>query len=223
MPGHFQAVVVEVDHNDFGRSEKLGGQQRGEADGAGTDDGDGVAGLDLAVQHAAFVTRRQDVAEHHHRILVHAIRHRIEAGIRIRDADELGLRAVDGVAENPAARLAVRGHAAPAIVALSTRGNAGDEHAVAGMEAADTGTGFLDDPDPLVAQNATRYDTGQIALEDVQVGAADRGLGDAHDGVICVAEGRLRHVFQLNLAMSAVNESFHRVESMGRIARAGEK
>ena len=41
----------------------------------------------------------QDVAQHHERVLVHALRDVVEAVVRERDADVLGLGAVDEVAE----------------------------------------------------------------------------------------------------------------------------
>ena len=110
--GDFQAIVVEIDHDDLGRRIELRGQQRRQPDRAGADDRHGVARLHLAVEHAALEAGRQDVAEHHQRFFVGAVGNRIEAGVGVRNANELGLRAVDGVAEDPAAGRAVREHAA---------------------------------------------------------------------------------------------------------------
>ena len=96
-----------------------------------------LPGCNLAVEHAAFEAGRQDVAEHHQRLFVGAVGNRIEAGIGMRDADEFGLGAVDGVAENPAAGRAMRVHLLAAIVAFAAGGDAGDQHPVARLERRD--------------------------------------------------------------------------------------
>ena len=116
---HFKAIIVEIDHDDLGRRVKLRGQQGGKPDRPGADDRDGAPRLNLAVEHAAFEAGRQDVAQHHQRLFVGAAGNGIEAGIRVGNADELGLRAVDGVAENPAAGGAVRVHLLAAIIAFA--------------------------------------------------------------------------------------------------------
>jgi hypothetical protein len=86
-----------------------------------------LPGLNLAVEHAAFEAGRQDVAEHHQRFFVGAFGNGIEAGVGVGNADELGLRAVDGVAEDPAAGRAVRVHLLAAIDAFAAGADAGDQ------------------------------------------------------------------------------------------------
>jgi hypothetical protein len=61
----------------------------------------------------------------------------------------------------------------------------------------------------LTAQDAARADSGHISFEDVQVGAAERGLGDAHQRVRGLQQRRLGHVLQAFLAWTVVNECFH--------------
>jgi hypothetical protein len=52
----------------------------------------------------------------------------------MRDTDVFGLRSIDLIAENPAARGAMGIHAAPAVFALAVCGYARNQHAVASLE-----------------------------------------------------------------------------------------
>ena len=52
-------------------------------------------GCDLAVEHAALEAGRQDVAQHDQRLFVGALGNRVQAGVGMGNAHELGLRAVD--------------------------------------------------------------------------------------------------------------------------------
>ena len=155
-PRDLQAVVVEIDHDDFGRRIELRREQRGEADRPRPDDRDARSGRDLAVQHAAFEAGRQNVAEHDERFLVGSVGNRIEARVGMRNADIFGLRAVDLVAEDPAAGRAMRINALAAIFAFAAGRNAGDQHAVAGLEGGDAGADAFDDADALVAEDPSR-------------------------------------------------------------------
>ena len=154
--GHLEAIVVEIDHDDLGRRVELRGEQRREPDRPRADDRHGASRLDLAVEHAALEAGRQDVAQHHQRLFVGAVGNGIEARVRVGDADELGLRAVDLVAEDPAAGRAVRVHQLAAIVAFAAGADAGDQHPVSRLERRDGRPDLLDDADALVAQDAAR-------------------------------------------------------------------
>ena len=118
-----------------------------------------LPGCNLAVEHAALEAGRQDVAEHHQRLFVGAVGNRIEARVRIGNADELGLRAVDLVAEDPAAGGAVRVHQLPAIIAFAAGADAGDQDMVSRLERRDGRPNLVDDADALMAQNAARLAT----------------------------------------------------------------
>ena len=135
-------------------------------------------GCDLAVEHAAFEAGGQDVAQHHQRLLVGARGNRIEAGVGVGDADIFGLGAVDLVAQDPAAGRAMGVHPPAAILAFAAGGDAGDEDAVAGLERGHAGADLVDHAHAFMAQDAAGRAGRHIALEDVQIGAADRGLGD---------------------------------------------
>ena len=109
---------------------------------------------------------------------------RIEAGVGIGDADEFGLRAVDRVAENPAAGRAVRIHAAcrqyshlPQALTQEIRTRS------PGLKCGDARRQPVDDADALMAENAAGLAGRHVAFEDVQVGAANRRLGDLDDRV----------------------------------------
>ena len=180
---HFKAIVVEIDHDDLGRRVELRREQRGEPDRSRADDRHRAPRLNLAVEHAALEAGRQDVAEHHQRLFVGAIGNGIEARIRIGNADELGLGAVDLVAEDPAAGGAVRVHQLPAIVAFAAGGDAGDQDAVSRLERGDGRPDLVDDADALMAENAARLTGRDVALEDVQVGAANRRFRHLDDRV----------------------------------------
>jgi hypothetical protein len=115
-----------------------------------------LPGCDLAVEHAAFEAGRQDVAEHHQRFFVGAFGNGIEAGVGVGNADELGLRAVDRVAEDPAAGRAMRVHLLAAIFAFAAGADAGDQHPVARLERRDGRADLVDDADAFVTENAAR-------------------------------------------------------------------
>ena len=113
-----------------------------------------LPGCNLAVEHAALEAGRQDVAEHHQRFFVGAVGNRIEAVVRVGRADELGLGAVDRVAENPAAGRAVRKHLLAAIFAFAAGADAGDQNMVARFERRHGRSNLLDDADALMTENA---------------------------------------------------------------------
>ena len=207
--GDVESAFILVDHDDVRRCIKTGREQRREADGTRADDGDGVAGLHAAIQHAAFIAGGQDVTEHDHGLLISVRRDGVQARICPRDAHMLCLRAVNGVAENPAAVLAVRAHATAAKFAFSAGGDAGDDHAVTHMKAGDAAANLFDDAGALVAEDATFGDAGHVSFEDVQIRAADGGLRDANDGIRRILQGGLWHVLEAFRAGAVVNECFH--------------
>jgi hypothetical protein len=108
----------------------------------------------------------------------------VEPVVGERDAGVLGLDAVDQVSENPAAAAeALAVHAAPAVRAAAAGRDAGDQHAVPLLDVADRRAGGDHGADRLVAQRAPVVDSRDVALEDVQIGAADGRRVDLDDGV----------------------------------------
>ena len=118
----------------------------------------------LAVQNSAFEAGGQDVAQHHKRLLVGALRDRIETRIGVGDADILGLCPIDLVAENPAAGGAMRVHAAPAILAFAARRDARNQHVVARMEGGHAGACLVDHANAFMAQDAAGAQLGTSPL-----------------------------------------------------------
>jgi hypothetical protein len=85
------------------------------------------------------------IGQLHQRLFIGALGDRIKAGICVRHTNFFGLRAISGMAQNPA---------------VSLKG---------GYRGADG----LDHANALVAENAPWRTTGLVALEDVQIGAAN--------------------------------------------------
>ena len=138
-------------------------------------------------------------------------RHRVQRGVGVGDADRFGLGAVDQVAEDPADaadRLAVRGHAALAVLTPAALGDGGDEHAVTDAESLDGIADLGDRADGLVAEDAAVGDGGHVAVQDVQVGAADRGGVDLDHDVGRFPDGCIGDVFPRLLARSVVYRAF---------------
>ena len=79
--GDFKPVVIEINDDEICRRIKLRCQQRRQADRAGTDDRHRVSGFDRAIEHAAFIAGWQNVAQHHHRVLVRVFRNEIETRV----------------------------------------------------------------------------------------------------------------------------------------------
>ena len=197
----------------------LRGHDRGEPDRARADDRDGVARLDAAVENADLVRGRQDVGEEEHLLVAQVVRHLVDGRVGERHPGELGLQAVDQMAEDPAPAAA-----AEAVVAslqkrqrphdvmheTSTRSPAHD--------GCDRGADLDDRADGLVAEDRARLHLGHVALEDVQVRAADRGRVDADDRVRRLEDGRVGNGFPRPLSRAVIHECFHfdlRVSCLG--------
>src|SRR6185369_16380737 len=212
IPRHVQPELVRVDRDDPGGTPQPGGQDGGQAHRAGADHRDGVAGTDLPGENAHLVAGRQRVGEEDGLLVGDVGRDRVQRGVGVGDADRFGLGAVDQVAEDPADaadRLAVRGHAALAVLALAALGDGGDEHAVTDAESLDGVADLGDRAYGLVAEDAAVGDGGHVTVQDVQVGAADRGGVDSDHDVGRFPDGCIGDVFPRLLARSVVYEGFH--------------
>ena len=213
--GHREPDRVAVDADDERRAHQLGAGRRAQPDRTLGEDDDRVADLDAARFGAAEAGRR-DVGEEDDLLVGHAVRDRREVGLGRRDEEVLGLRAVDRVAEAPAAEgleaLAVTALAEVARQAgatLAARRDRADEDALADLVAGDAGAELFDDADRLVADDQARSDR-VLALQDVDVGAADRRRGDADDGLADAGAG-LRDRLDTDVARSVEDGRAHRV------------
>ena len=125
-----------------------------------------------------------------------------QVGLRVRHEQVLGLRAVDRVAEAPAADRLVAGAVAAlreapdeAGAALAAGGDRADQDAIADLVAGDARTELVDDADRLVADDEPRLHR-ILAADDVDVGAADRRQRHADDGLARAGVGA-RHLGRL--------------------------
>jgi hypothetical protein len=130
--------------------------------------------------------RRHDVGAHQHLFIGEAVRNGRKVGHGVRHQDVFGLASVDGVAELPAAhRLPPVRRAGPVLgmaaveagMAVAARRDRPGNHPLALAVAVHLRSELLDDADGFVADGQTLLDR-ILALEDVDVGAADRRRGD---------------------------------------------
>ena len=150
----------------------------------------GVADADAAALRAGEAGRH-DVGAHQHLLVGEPVRHRSEVRHGIGHQHVFGLASVDGVAEAPAAQRlpAVLGAgpvlgmaAAQAGLAVPARRDRTGDDPLALAVALHGRAELLDHADRLVADGQP---SGHriLALEDVDVGAADRGGGDADERI----------------------------------------
>src|SRR6185312_9328710 len=218
LPGLLESSVGQVDGDDVARAEQPRARDRGQADRPGAHDRHHVAGPHAAGQHAHLVAGGEDVGQHEDRLVAHAVGDPVGRGVGVRDADVLGLGAVDAVAEDPAAAfraLPVASLAAES--AGSAPADAGDEHPVSRRQAVDVVTDLVDGAHGFVAEDPARTHLGHVAGQDVQVGAADRGRVDSNDHVAFVGDLRVGDFLPGPLAGAVVHERSHYC-LLGRLA-----
>ncbi len=122
--GHLQPAIVQVHHDDLGGGIELCRQQCAHPHRACTHNRNRITGFDRAVEHTDLVTGGQDITEHYQRLFIRAFGDRVETVVSMRNADILGLSAINQVAQNPAAILAVGIHLLLAVFTLAAGGNA---------------------------------------------------------------------------------------------------
>src|SRR5580704_1004312 len=89
---------------------------------------------------------------------------------------------------------------------------------IAEIERRDGRTCFMNDADAFVTENASRLTTRHIALQDVQIGAANRCARDAHDRVGRIDDGRHRTFVERSFSRAVIYECFHsRDTSMAKL------
>jgi hypothetical protein len=164
----------------------------------------------IAARHADLVAGRQDVGQHEGFLVGHAVGDQVGRGVGVRDADVLGLGAVDPVPEHPAAALRALPVATLAAEPAGTaRADAGDENPVARPEPTDAIADLVDGSHGLMAEDPARVHSRHVAGQDVQVGAADRRRVDPDDDIALVGDLRVRHLFPGLLAGTVIHERPH--------------
>src|SRR3546814_3662792 len=125
----------------------------------------------------------------------------------MRNVDEFRLRHVYGIAHDTPAVGTVRIHPATAIFAARAGGDAGDQDMITSLEAAHRSAHLFDDPDTFMAENPARLASGDIALENVQVSAANRRFRDPHNRVGRRLQVGLGAFVEAFLARTVINRS----------------
>jgi hypothetical protein len=142
--------------------------------------------------------------------------------VRLRDAQVLGLAAGHlavqlRVAEQRGALvlvahlggLALRVELLVAHPAVAAGDVERDHHAVARPDVRHLGADLLDDPHRLVAEDVARVDEHAEHLVEVEVGAADRGRGDADDRVGRFPDRRIGHLLDADVALAVERQRLH--------------
>ncbi len=220
-----------VHHEDALGAQEAGGCGRHQADRPGPEDGHGRALADGGVD-CSHVAGGQDVREEQHlpvgqaRILDderpdvglgHPHEFGLAAGnaaIQVAVSEQCGAGAgvllVDDGAAARVGRLAGGEELAVAEEAFAARDRERDDDAVAHLHARDGGSGFLDDAHEFVAEDVAAFHHRDLSAIDVQVGAADRGRGDAQDDVVGLDDPGVRDAFDAHVLRAVVGEGFHR-------------
>ena len=190
-------------------------QDRAVPDRAAAEDGDDVIGTDLG-EGRAVDARREHVPQEHAGVVIHLLRERQQVDVGVGDAQPLGLRPGQGAAEDPVAedpvvvaecRLAVA--AEPAVPAGDVER---DRDAVTRANASDLVPHRLHDADRLVSERFTRLHRG-LAVEQVEIAAADRRAGDADDRVAGFLELRIGDIGDADAADPVEDDRAHQPSS----------
>jgi hypothetical protein len=86
----------------------------------------------------------------------------------------------------------------------------GDDDAIADLQRLVLGPDLDDFAHRLMAQHIALFHGGHDAVEQVQIGAADRAGGDLDDGIARVLDLRIRHRLATNVVLAMPGECFHR-------------
>src|SRR4029450_2976371 len=105
--------------------------------------------------------------------------------------------------------LAVRRHSLLAVAAPPAASDRRYQHAVADGEAGDRGADLGHGADRLVPEDPSGVHGGDVPVQDVQVGAADRGGVDADDDVGGFLDGRVGHVLPRLASRAVEHERLH--------------
>src|SRR5690242_9953679 len=125
----------------------------------------------------------------------------------VRDAHIARLRAVDSTRVDPADIFTMLVHLPAAEVASSARGDTRDEDPVAGDEGRYRGPDVGHHADALVPECATLLHRGHIALQNVQVSAANCAGRDADNRIGGLLEHRTGAFFPGATAGTAIDQA----------------
>ena len=101
----------------------------------------------------------------------------------------------------------------------TARTHARQDHLVADGQLRDARADLGDDADAFVSEDSTDFDLRDVALQDVQVGAADSGGDHLDDDVRRLLDHWIRYLFPALLAGTFVDECFHGWNSLCSVVR----
>ncbi len=168
--GCVETGVSQVDGDDVARRVQLSSEYGGQSDRTGSDHGHRVAGLHVPVQDPDLERGGKDVGQHQDLLVACPLRQFVRRGVGEGHPDELGLRPIDEVTQDPATTAEALAVAAfPAESAPSTGADARHEDPISGHHGRDGCTDRLDGTDRFVTEDASFSDFGHIALQNVEV------------------------------------------------------
>jgi hypothetical protein len=222
--GPRQSGVVQIDGDDLGRTVEPCRHDGGEPNRSRPDHGYDIAGAYMPVLHTDLESGRQDVGEQDALGIAHSFGDLVHRVFCKWHPNELGLRPINHVAEDPPDprhSLWVKAVTVDpfAAVGASAGADARKYDSVTDLQLRDPLTDLRDHTDSLMSQNAADFHLGHIPLEDMAIRATD-GRGDhLHDDVGWQFDLRIRHFVPGLLARSFVHEGFHDGPSTVRLAR----
>ena len=211
---HLQTFGHGVDADDQRRAQQPCPKRRAQANRTLREDGDRVADLHAAAFGAAQAGR-EDIWHEHDLLVAEPVGNRRQVGSCVGHQQVLGPRAVDGVAEAPAAQRAatLRVRAVETVEALPAGRDGADDHALADVILRlEPLAQLVDDANRLVSEDQAVAD-GILALDDVDVGAADRRGRDADDR-LSRSRDRLGTLLDGQPALTAECNCLHHVHAL---------
>lgn len=201
---------------------------------------DRVVRLDVA-EFRGHVARRKDVGQEQDLLVGKSVLDLDRPRIGVRHAQVLGLAAgiaseEMGIAVQTGGRMAPQrlglgavrigalaaGEPAPlAEEALAAGDGEGHDDAIADLQLPVLRSDLDHFAHGLVADDVTALHAGNDAVEDVQVGAADRAGGDLDDGVARMLDPGVRHALATHVALAVPGQRLHELLSVARGATPG--
>jgi hypothetical protein len=155
--------------------------------------------------------QRPDVGKRHARVL--CLASSVAAG-HVGVAEESGRREAVDLLSHPRVRVRVVAEGPQLLLAeeaAAARDCEGDDHAIADLQLRVLFADLDDLAHELVAENVACLHRRDIAVEQMQIGPADRGRRDFDDGVARVEDLRIRDALHANVIGGMPDQRFHQV------------
>src|SRR5215831_5963423 len=226
--GHAEALGHPIHRDHASRPQHPRALDAELAHGTTSPDGYGVARFDVRVLRG-LVARGKDVGEEENLLVTQLVRDLERTHVRERHAEVFRLASREatqhvrvaeqsrrGVTEGLARHLGVRvRHVAEGEAPLAARQTVtaghreGHHHAIAGAKLRHVAPDLDDLAHRLMADDVALFHVRHEAAEEVEIGPADRGGGDAHDGVARITNARVRHRVEPDVLNAVPAEGSH--------------